>query len=365
MVKIKHFLRLFFGAAAVFFAAACSDFLGSRGEGELCWRFDKDVYVKTKAAGEIPDTNDFRLEVLDAKGKVLYSGKYGASPESLLVGAGSYTVTVRSIEFEKPAFASPQFGDTQVVIVKAGERSSARLSCKMLNAGIRLQVNADFLSAYPKGVLYLRADDGKLMYGYSEKRIAFFHPGPVSLLLNDDGQDETLFTRSLAAQEVLTVGISAPSGADGEGKAELSIAVDTSKTWRYESYVIGGDSGGSSGGSEREGALDVNAARNAVGRTGVWVYGYIVGGDLTSGGASVKVKAPFNKKTHLALASRASTTAKNACIAVELTAGKLRDALNLVDHPELVGHTVYIKGDIVQAYFGTVGLKKVSDWSLE
>lgn len=335
----------------------CNDFLGG-GSGGLDWRFDRERYAWTKAAGEIPDTNDFHLEVTDAKGKVLYSGRYGQSPELLEVGAGSYTVSVRSIEFSKPAFSAPQYGDTQVVVVKAGERATAHLSCRMLNAGIRLQVNPNFLTTYPKGSLHLKADGGKLLYSYSEKRIAYFLPGSVSLLLSNEGKDETLFSRNLAAQQILTLGISAPGdGPDGEGAA-LSIRVDTTRSWIYEQFVIGG----AAGGSTMDEAIDVAAAREAVGKTGVWVYGYIVGGDLSTTGSAVRTEAPFSKNTHLAIASRASATLKSSCIAVELPAGKLRTALNLADHPELVGRSVYLKGDIVSPYFGTVGMKKVTDW---
>ena len=360
MKKTYMWMRAAALAVVGWLLLSCGDFLG-RGSGELDWRFDRELYTRTKAAGELPDTNDFHLEVSDAKGKVLYSGSYGQSPELLAVGAGSYTVSVRSIAFDKPAFAAPQYGDTQVVVVQAGERASARLSCRMLNAGIRLQIKPDFLTTYPKASLHLKADGGKLLYSYSEKRIAYFQPGAVSLMLSDGGKDETLFSRQIAAQEILTIGISAPGGGpDGEGAA-LSISVDTTKNWLYESYVIGG---GSTGGSTPEDAWDVGAAREAVGKTGVWVYGYIVGGDLSSTGAQVKTQPPFSKKTHLAIASRASATTKSSCIAVELPVGELRNSINISDHPELVGRTIYLKGDIVSPYFATVGLKKVSDWRL-
>ena len=348
---------------ALFAWAACSDFLGG-GKGEIGWRFDRDLYAWTKAAGEIPDTNDFYLEVTDAKGKLLYSGTYGKSPETMTVSEGSYTVSVRSSDFDRPAFSAPQYGDTQVVVVKAGERACVRLCCRMLNAGIRLQIQSSFLDAYPKGALYLRSDAGKLLYGYTEKRIAYFQPGSVSLLLDDGQREEALFSRSLDAQQVLTLGIAAASGGTGGGEgASFSLTVDTLKTWLYDDYVIGGDNGG--GGGKAEDAMDVATARDAAGSTDVWVYGYIVGGDLSSSGATVRTEAPFSKKTHIAIASRASASAKSSCIAVELPAGKLRDALNLVDHPELLGRTVYVKGDIVEAYFNTVGLKKTRDWMLQ
>jgi hypothetical protein len=46
-------------------------------------------------------------------------------------------------------------------------------------------------------------------------------------------------------------------------------------------------------------------------------------------------------------------------MSVFLPSGKVRDALNLVDNPELLGKKVCLKGDIVESYYGLVGLKNV------
>ena len=101
-----------------------------------------------------------------------------------------------------------------------------------------------------------------------------------------------------------------------------------------------------------------------MGEDGVWVFGYIVGGDLSTAGATVKT-SKLTKSTHLAIAARSSVTAKASCVAVELPKGAVRDALNLVDHPDLIGSRVYLKGSIVASYFGTTGLKSVSDYVLK
>ena len=65
------------------------------------------------------------------------------------------------------------------------------------------------------------------------------------------------------------------------------------------------------------------------------------------------------------MADRSTITDKTACIAVELPKGSLRDEINLVDHPDLIGSRIYIKGKVVNAYFGTTGLKYVSDYILK
>ena len=342
---------------------ACDDFgLRSGGQGELRWIIGDSGSGTRASAAEIPDTNDFILKVSDAGGRILYEGAYGDSPESLLVDAGSYTVAVHS-------------GDEQVVVVKAGATVTVRLDCVLENAGVRLQVAPDFLTSYPDGVLFLKSGDTRLMYGYSEKRIAYFKPGPISLVLNNRGADEILLTRTLDARTILTLSISAPHGGTASAST-ITVAVDTAKVWNHESYVIGGGgsgsgsgSGGGSGGdddpgSELDNAYSVSQASDHVGEDGVWVFGYIVGGDLSTAGATVKT-SKLTKSTHLAIAARSSVTAKASCVAVELPKGAVRDALNLVDHPDLIGSRVYLKGSIVASYFGTTGLKSVSDYVLK
>jgi hypothetical protein len=354
---------------------ACDDFgLRPGGQGELRWVIDGSGPGTRASSAEIPDTNDFILKVSDAGGKILYEGAYGDSPESLLVDAGSYTVAVHSIEFTAPAFSRPVYGDEQVVVVKAGARVTVRLNCILENAGVRLQIAPDFLTSYPDGVLFLKSGETRLMYGYSEKRIAYFKPGPISLILNNRDADETLLTRTLDARTILTLSISAPHGGSAAASS-ISVAVDTAKIWNHETYVIGG--GGSGGGSGSQGgsgedgygegiddAYSVAQASDHVGEDDVWVFGYIVGGDLSTAGTTVKT-SKITKSTHLAIAARSSVTAKASCIAVELPKGSVRDALNLVDHPDLIGTRVYLKGCIVSSYFGTTGLKSVSDYVLK
>ena len=132
--------------------------------------------------------------------------------------------------------------------------------------------------------------------------------------------------------------------------------------WLWDHYTIGGDNGDDNSGSDISNAISVGDAAAHAGENGVWVYGYIVGGDLTANGKSVKTSG-ITKPSHLAMAARSSITEKVSCIAVELPSGSIRDALNLVDHPELIGTRVYVKGNIVETYFGTTGLKGTSDYS--
>lgn len=339
--------------------AACDEFSpeGSGSSGELRWVLDHGNLTKGNAE-ELPDTNDFILSVRDASGNILYEGKYGDSPAVLNVEEGYYTVGIVSQVFSTPAFSVPQYGDEQVVKVPSGKSITVTLHCSLLNAGIRLRTGTDFLTAYPDGILFVKQGGTKLKYLYRETRVAYVKPGSVSVLLYNEGQDQTLFTRDLEAREVLTVTISAPS--TGGGKNSISVQTDTTKIWEDERFVIGGGSGGGQGGGD----YSVGEASRHTGEEGVWVTGYIVGGDLTTAGKTVKT-GDISKNTHIALADRSSVTDKASCLAVELPAGKVREALNLVDHPNLVGKRVSVKGNLVDKYFGTTGMKSTSDYQLK
>lgn len=329
-------------------------------KGELRIAFSDSAV--TKVAEEIPDTSDFLLTVSSADGTLVYDGKYGDSPESIMVDAGSYTIYVRSSEFRKPAFSAPQYGDEQCVVVASGGVADVRLTCVQMNAGVRLHIDESFLKNCPDAVLFLKSDEGKLMYGYSEKRVAYFLPGDVSLLMSRNGADDVLFTRSLEPRSVLEIDVSAAGGSTASPQESIKVAVDTSRTWMSESYVIGG-SGSSGKGSSISDALTVSQAIASADEEDVWVSGYIVGGDLTSSSASFS--PPFSSRTNLVLGPRSSTSSRSSCLSVSLPSGYIRDELNLVDNPSLLGRKVCLKGDIVESYYGLSGLKNLTDFELQ
>lgn len=344
-------------------ALAGCEMLGTKdsGEGELRIAFADGAGELTRTVSELPDTSDFILQVKDSKGKVIYNGLYGDCPEVLPVSAGSYVVRAVSAEFEAPGFDAPQYGDEQCVVVPDGGVADVRLVCCQMNAGVRLRIARNFITECPDGVLFLKSDQGKLMYGYSEKRAAYFLPGRVSLILSSKGKDEVLMSRTLLAQEMLSLGVNVASSSSGASQTagRISVAVDTSRNWISDSYVIGGQN---EKGSDMSEALTVAQARAAVGDKGVWVCGYIVGGDLTS--ASASFNEPFDSRTNILLGPKSSTKDKDACLSVQLPSGDLRDALNLVDNPGLLGKKVYLRGDVVEAYYGIPGIKNITEYRL-
>ena len=188
-------------------------------------------------------------------------------------------------------------------------------------------------------------------------------PGSVSVILKEGTSSQTLVTRNLEAREILSLGITCPSsaGTSADGGSSISIRVDTLRTWTEEEYTIGsgqGDPGVSS--SE---AYSVSQAKEHAGEKGVWVCGYIVGGDLSSSKNGIKFEPPFESMTCIAIASRSSVSEKSSCMSVQLVKGDFREALNLVEHPELIGRKVYLKGDIEASYYGIPGLKNLTGYS--
>lgn len=338
----------------------------SSGKGTLRIHFSEISYRQTRAGNEeFPDTSAFILSVTDSKGKTIYNGTFGDSPENLLVSQGTYNISVRSGEFTKPAFSCPLYGDDQCVTVAANSTADVFLVCEQLNSGINLKVASNFLTTYPNGVLFLKSSDGKLLYAFKEKRIAYFNPGNVSLILDDAGSEKTLFTRTLKAKQILSVSISAPSSGTSSRPGSICVDVDTSRIWTSEDFVIGGssDSDGSATGDSYKNALSVSQAKSKIGAEDIWVYGYIVGGDMTS--ASISFDEPFSSNTNIAIAGRTSVSEKDACMSVSLPKGSIRDELNLADNPDNLKRKVYLKGDVVESYFGIPGIKNITDYVLE
>ncbi|MDO5442841.1 MAG: DUF6359 domain-containing protein [Bacteroidia bacterium] len=345
-------------AAALIFSS-CDAFIPEGRPGKMSLHFSSLSYMSTKASADVPDTNSFILSIANSKGESVYNGSYGSSPLEFDLAPDTYSVSVISTEFKAPKYSSPQYGDKQLVVVSAGASCSVELLCRQMNAGVKLNISENFLTSYPNGSLHLKNDDGKLMYGYSERRIAYFRPGQVSLILSNGAKDETLMTRVLESQEILVLNVSA-SSKSASASSGITIQLDTTRFWNTEDYVIGQ---GSSTGKDKNSALGVGQAKSNAGRTDVWVYGYIVGGDLSS--SSVSFKAPFSSRTNIALSSRSSATDRSSCMSVQLQKGKIRDALNLVDNPDNLGKEVFLKGDIVESYYGIPGIQNITEYEFK
>lgn len=334
---------------------SCRDFFGKERTGTLSVNIPELYPPSTRAGSGAPDVGTFLVTVTDASGQTVHESDYARFPDELNVPAGTYTVSTVSTPFSAPAFDCPQWGDTQIVSVAEGSNVAVTLLCRQLNSGLRLDVDDSFREAFPKGNLSLKGPGGSLAYPYDERRAAFFLPGPVSLSLDDDGYVQSLFTRQLEACQMLSVRLSARRGAQTGG---ISIQLDTARTWIEDRFVLGGG-----GAADIDNAYDVAQARLHAGEQDVWIWGYIVG--VATNTRKVAFAPPFNKNTNLVLGTRASSNDLDHCLSVELPAGAVRDALNLQDHPGLLGRGIYFRGDLVAGYYGIPGLKAPSEYQFK
>ena len=345
--------------AAAFLATACFDLVTGDKNAEIRVFFDGFFTSPGTRAAGIPSADEFILTLSDAKDNCIWTGRYGDSPDSFEVEPGVYTVSAVSCEFTEPAFDCPQYGDTKVVVADSGQTVSVVLVCGQLNCGLRLRAEDEFRYGFPDADIYMKDASGVLMYTYGETRTAYFSPGPVSVMMGD----RMLFSRKLEARQMLTLTLSggpvgeggSGSEASGSGKDGVRIQIDTTHEWLSDSYVYGHE------GSESGSAMSVSEAReaasggDALSTQRVWVQGYIVG--CATSTSKVLFDGPFTKPTNIVLGERSSTTDRSACLTVELPAGAVRDALNLVDNPDLKGRRVRLRGDLVPSYYGLPGLK--------
>ena len=354
-------VRIFSFAAVLLSILSCDLFVdpSSVNEGGLRVSFASNQDILTRSGIDIPDTSDFILTVRDSKDKIVYQGPFGASPQTMSLKPGSYTVNIISEEFSKPAFSAPQFGDEQCVVVASGEITDVKLICTQINSGIRLHIDQAFLGKYPDGSFLLKSSFGRILYSYSEKRIAYFMPGSLSLILTNNGTDNVLLTKTLLAQEILELKVKVSDSKDpsaSQTSKGITVSLDTTRVWMSDEYVLGGKGDGGN-------VLSVTQALSMAGVEDVVVCGYIVGGDLTSSSASFS--KPFSSRTNIVIGPRSSTDSKSECLSVQLPSGEVRDALNLVDNPHLLGRKICLKGDIVEAYYGIPGIKNISEYELQ
>ena len=340
---LKGLVILFAGAAVL--SACTKDEM--KGDAYISFTLSSDyssysmnrLAMQLKSRGSdivLPDTSDFILSVTGADGKSIYQGPYGERPDPMPVAAGTYDVALYSIEFEEPAFSSPQFGDYRTVVTGSGQTLSVAFGCTQLNCGMRLLFTDSFRDRFFNSEVSIKSEDYSLAYPYTESRTGYFLPGILRVVCTEDENEIPILSRQLNAADILTIKLSASN----ESPDSFSIQIDTSRNWIYEDYMVGSGNNGSS----IEKALKVADLSMHLGAEKVWVCGYVIGGDVST--ANIKVEPPFTKATHLAMADNAGVTERENCAAIELPEGDVRSALNPVDHPEIIGKKIYVKGDI-------------------
>ena len=315
----------------------------------------------TKAAGDpVPDTNQFVLKIENAAGEYVYYGLYCSKPARINVPAGSYALSLVSEEPDGPDWDSPVYGDAVDIVAASGETVSVNFLCKMVNSGVRVRMTERYIAKYP-GALTVSQDFGSLDFTPSETRFGFFEPGNATFsAIASDGSRQSLFSKQLTAGQMLTLTLDAGS-MDAGGK--ISVTVDTTATYLSQTIMVDQYQQSQGDGQTWATAYSIVDAPLHP-EESVWVWGYIVGGDLTSTG--INYDAPFSKNSNLAIAASPSCRTRSECMSVELASGSdIRETVNLMDHPEVLGRKIYIQGTVKESYFGMPGLKSVKDFRLE
>lgn len=321
-------------------------------------RLSESIRASSGNTLSLPDTNNFILSVYHENGSKIYEGPYGSRPNPIRVTAGSYNIGLQSVKFPKPAFSTPQFGDKRTIMIADNENVAVTFGCSQLNCGVKIEYDQSFIDRFPNYVPKITATDGGyLVYSYAEKRFAFFNPGILKLHVEKNGSITPILNRQLSAADMLTLKLSAVP--DNDTDRGFSIIIDTTRNWLSEDYVVGSGNDGST----MQRALTVKDMSMYIGAKGVWVKGYIVGGDLSA--SKVNTTPPFSKASHIAIADRNTVSGRADCAGVEIPSKEeIRKALNLVDNPNLIGRTIYVKGNI-EEYFSHPGIKSITQYSIE
>lgn len=320
--------------------------------------------VESGAITAALDSTKYILTIANSSGTVFYEGLYINRPEMLYVKPGNYKVRITSEKFKEPGTLRPLFGQEVTVKAKKDSTMCISLLSRQMTGGVRFEFTSGFLSWFKGTGLYLSRDSVSFKYNYGSRDYVYFYPGTITVKYkNKDGyptytppdkpgyEDTVLFTRKLKATELVTIKLDydltkVPS-------TGLSMKIDTTRTRVSEYYNVPGIA--------PYGCQSVWYAQNHVGDT-LKLFGYIVGGDATS--TTFNRVKPFKSKTNIVVAANDWQTLKEKTMAIELTEGPIRNALNLVDHPEHLKKPIAITGIIVDLYFGYPGMKKVTDYLL-
>lgn len=320
-------------------------------------RLNESIRASSNNTLSLPDTNNFILSIYHENGSKVYEGPYGNRPNPIRVTAGVYNIGLQSVQFPKPAFSTPQFGDNRTLVIGDNENIAVTFGCSQLNCGVKIEYERSFIDRFPDYIPKIISSEGELTYSYHEKRFAFFNPGILRLNIEKGAVLTPILSRQLFAADMLTLKLSAAPDSDND--SGFSIFIDTTRNWMTEDYIVGSGNDGST----MQKALTVKDLSMHTGSKSLWVKGYIVGGDLSS--SKVNTQPPFTKASHLAISDKSIVSSRADCAGVEIPSKEeIRNAINLVDNPNLIGKIIYIKGN-VEDYFGYPGIKSITQYHIE
>jgi hypothetical protein len=103
-------------------------------------------------------------------------------------------------------------------------------------------------------------------------------------------------------------------------------------------------------------------AQTNQGKKDVWVYGYIVGSFTGTSVKSFTSDVSTAKHSVIAISDTRYNVNIDDILPVELPAGKVRDALNILDNPSNIGRKIKVKGNL-EKYYSAPGLKSPKEFA--
>ena len=346
---------LLFLCGAIFFSCGRLN-VSEEAKGTLFLKFENGEPTRA-VVREFPDSNLFILKISRNGGGPIYEGKYGERPANIQLEPGNYDVEIASRLFSVPEFDAPCYADKRSVVVQSGTTTNLSLLCRQVNGGLRLLFGNGFKNRFGTSTPVVADIKGESNYIYSESRFLYLTPGPIEIKVKSSGGGFTSVNRrEIAANEMLTLSLDAVGS--GGADAGSGLTIDTVSIWSGESFIYGQIRDGVS----KDRAFTVGDIVERTEGKDLWVCGYIVG-YLTS--ANLMSTPPFNTETNLAIAESIGEQSKSKCVGIALPTGAIREALNLKVNPGNIGKKLYIKGDIVESYFGGRGINSIEEFILE
>ncbi len=317
------------------------------------------AFAALPSAPALVDSNLFILNLSSSEGDIIYSGTYGGRPDPLLLHEGSYLLEIHSINFEVPTFDAPCYSHKLSFIVEGGDNLKLPLLLTLSNSALRLKFSNQFKERFNSYSLIVEDRVGSVGYPYNEERFLYLNSGLLFLKMEGPSDSFLLGSRILNSGEVLTLSLHSSVGGDvtpGDGSSLYTeIEVDTTKVWLNEELTIGERRDGTAS----ELAIRVEELPYFIGHKEVWVEGYVVG-VLTTG--SLLYEPPFSVATNIAIASDPNVEERSLTAGIALTSGSVRESLNLVDNPEILGKKIKIKGNVVESYYSLIGVNTIKEF---
>lgn len=190
-MKIKEYIIYSLFLLAGLFTSCNNDRNSLAPVGTLCLGVDKNEQLLTKGevVGEL-----LKVCIISADGDTVKSYEdyiKEVKNEKLILPVGTYKVAVASNQTEEPGWEKPFYAGEETVDVKAGEITSATVTCKIANTKVTIGYTDKVKEKFTNCEATVSNSSGSLLYTYDEYRSGFFVPEKLTVslaLTNNEGK---------------------------------------------------------------------------------------------------------------------------------------------------------------------------------